>query len=486
MIRFKQYKFESIYIFFSFLVLAYISFCMISTQFYPELNDILGILKISSLNGTERWLNGFYGPGYTAISNFIGFNLLNWGLLYISVVLLSLMTSMYFIKRLNDIKLSSYSKYMLLFGSILFHLFLFLKIGLNYSDGIFIFLLFSGINLYFSSQYTTSYTTAQIIGLIMMGSTILFRTHGLLFSIITLSLLLVFSKVSFKHITKTLIILLIPTFLYTGLFYINEIPLQNWQKFNMYKFIYGVDWWQVDALLDSNKYQSFSLLNTITSSPLQIMYLILAALKSSASHTFLFFLVPLIGYFYTRKAFFISVFIISLSYFLLILPGWERGIYPLYLLVYITIVYLFIMKNTTKYVWSILVGILIVYIGIGMQRNYTQSLNTIYYVNYIKNDLESTLIKTGVKNINTVFTDDYDLYLYKFNILRINNFNGWVSLSPNERKKHPNQMFKQLSFNQSNIKYIIAKKGGYIENNYTNIPYIKKISLQFHDLYILE
>ena len=486
MIKFKQYKFESIYIFISFLVLVYISFSMVLTQFYPTLNDILGILKIASLNGTEKWLNGFYGPGYTVISNFIGVNILNWGLLYIGVVFLSLITSMYFIKKLNYPKLDSYSKYMLLFGSILFHLFLFLKVGLNYSDGIFIFLLFSGMNLYFSSQYETSYTTAQIIGLIMMGSTILFRTHGLLFSIITLVLLLVSSKVLFKHIAQTLIILLVPTFLYIGLFYINNIPYQNWQKFNIYKFIYGLNWYQIDILLESNKYQNFSLFNTITSNPLQIIYRILVVLKSSFSHTFLFFIVPLIAYFYTRKLFFISVFIISVLYFLLILPGWPRGIYPLYLLLYMTIIHLYENYYKSLFVWSILMGILIIYIVIAVQRNYTQSLNIRYYASYVKEELEPTLSKAGVKNIDTVFTDDYDLYLYKFDILKINSFNGWVSLHPNKREEHPNQMFKQLSFNQNNIKYILVKKWGYIEKNYTNIPCKKKILLKFHDLCILK
>lgn len=459
---------------------------MMSTHFYPTLNDILGILRISALHGKEKWLNGFYGPGYTVISNFIGFDILNFGLLYMGIMILSLMTSMYFIKRYHYSTLSNYAKYMLLFGSMIFYLFLFLKIGLNYSDGIFVFLLFSGVNLYFSSQYTTNYTMAQIIGLIIMGSTILFRTHGLLFSIIALILLLVFAKASLKHIVKTLLILLIPTFLYIGLFYINDIPYQNWQKFNIYKFIYGVNWYQIDTLLESDKYKNFTLLNTINSDPLQLIHSILVALKNSFFHTFLFFLIPLISYFCTRKTFFLSVFTISLFYFLLILPGWSRGIYPLYLLMYMTIVNLFIMTNTKKHIWFILIGGLIIYIGIGIQKNYTKSLNTTYYSNYIKNQLEPTLLKIGIKNSDTIFTDDYNLYLYKFNILKINNFGGWLNLHPSFQKKYPNKMFKQLSFNKNNIKYIIKRKGGYIEKNYNNIPCKDNISLKFHNVCILK
>jgi len=485
-LKLKQFQFDIIYIIFSILVLAYILYIMILINFYPTLNDILGILKIASFSGTAKWINGFYGPGYTIIANFIGFKILNWGLLYLFLVFVSLMSSLFYIKKNNYFKLDYFSRYLLLFWTILFHLFLFIKIGLNYSDGIFIFILFTGINLYFSSPYKNSYTNVQIIGILLIGSSILFRTHGLLFGIITLLVLLLSVKASFIHISKTLFILLTPTFIYLGLFYINNIPYQNWQQFNIYKFIYGVNWYQIDILIESNKFKNFNIINTIISDYMYILYRILVTLKIAFFHVILFFIIPAISYFYTRKTFFISIITINTIYFLLILPGWTRGIYPLYILLYITIIQIFIIKSSMKYLWYILMSIFVIYLGVYTKKNFNKTLLIKHYVDYIKDCLEPTLIKIGVKNINRVFTDDYNLYLYKFDILKIKGFNGWLSIHPNKYEEHPNKMFKNLSFKRNNIKYIIMKKGGYIERNYHNFHCNKKITLEFHNICILK
>lgn len=492
MMKIQQYKFEISYILLSLTVVAYIFYNMFLVQFYPSLNDFKGVLGIAMMDGNDKWLNGFYGPGYTVIYLFIGHDLLSWGILYIGIISLSLMMSMYCIKKLDCLEWNTHSKYLLGIGSVLMHLFLFHMVGLNYLDGIFIFVLLCGMSLYFSSSYTSSYTSAQVIGLMIMGSPILFRTHGLIFSIITVVMFLVFSKVSIRHVFQTVLILLIPFFLYLGLFYINDIPYQNWQKINVYKFLYGVSWYNIDAILESSKYQNFNLLNTIIDDPSRVLHRVMTKVESSFVRSFIpfVFVIPLVAYIFTKKRFFLAALIISILYFMVVLPGWKRGIYPLYLLTYIVVIHIYFLKKDTKYIWPILIVILILFTGEPVKNTLNKSLGKSHYVSYIKNDLEPTLIKIGVKDLKTVFTDDRNLYLDKFNFLEVNRFTGWRSMHPAVIDKEPRKMFEQSSFAQSNIRYIIAKKGkkkGYINNKYvTNIKYKDKVSLQHHDIYILD
>ncbi len=484
--KLQQHKFEIIYITLSIMVIAYILNQMILTYFYPTLNDIVGILTISSLEGTAKWLNGFYGPGYTIISKFIGFDMSHWGVLYLSTIFLSLMCSLYFIRQINKLERDSSKKYILALGNILFHIFLFLQIGFNYSDGIFIFLLFSGMSLFFSASYINRYTMAQIIGLLIMGSTILFRTHGLIFSIMVVVLFLLFAKTSAKHLFYTLGILLLPTFLYFGLFYINDIPYQNWQKFNMVKFLYGIDFYRVDMLLEDEKYKNFNLFSAIFNNTANVIHQSISVLKISIPQTFLFFIAPLFAYVITRKNFFLAALVIAIIYFIIILPGWLRGVYPLYILTYMVFVYLYLLKNNFKFLWISILIVLSINLWKPIQYTYYQALGQRHYAEYIQNNLESSMKKVGIKDINTVFTDDYDLYLYSFDILKIHNFNGWSALHPARTNEKPNKMFKESSFDQHGINYIIAKKGGYIERAYAPIKYKDVVSLNYHNIYILK
>ena len=74
-----------------------------------------------------------------------------------------------------------------------------------------------------------------------------------------------------------------------------------------------------------------------------------------------------------------------------------------------------------------------------------------HYAKYVISRLEPTLEEIGVDNINSCFTDDYDLYLYKYNILLINNFLGWGNLHPYLKSKKPNAIFKTSSFLKNDI-----------------------------------
>ncbi len=54
-------------------------------QGYPTHNDLIAILKIARLDGPEKWLNGFYGPGYTALALLIGPSVYAFGAIQVAL-----------------------------------------------------------------------------------------------------------------------------------------------------------------------------------------------------------------------------------------------------------------------------------------------------------------------------------------------------------------------------------------------------------------
>ena len=155
-----SYKFKCLYLLFAFFLITYIIIGGLYTYWYPTLNDIIGVLRISAMDDLGKWRNGFYGPGYTLIYNIIGAKILNWAILYIGIMIVSLSLSMvYIMKFLAQFDgLTNSVKYSLGFITIFFYLFLYNKVGLNYTDGLFIYLLFIGLSLYFSSSINSNYS----------------------------------------------------------------------------------------------------------------------------------------------------------------------------------------------------------------------------------------------------------------------------------------------------------------------------------------
>lgn len=483
-----SYKFEWFYFLFSFLLITYITIGGFYTYWYPTSNDIIGVLKISAMDDLGKWKNGFYGPGYTLLYNVIGAEILNWALFYIGLMIVSLSVSMMYIMRLfpKIDGLTNSVKYSLGFVTIFFHLFLYDTVGLNYTDGIFLSLLFIGLSLYFSSSINSNYSALQIIGLLVVATTFLFRSHAIIFGVVMILTLFLFLKVSYRHILYTLIILFMPFVVYLLILYGYNLQYENWQRFNLFKFFYGVDWCRIDELLDTPKYINFNFLDTLLNNPYLVLVTILKTLKSSFFSIFLIFLIPGGAYYFTKKRIFIAIFIICVLYFILILPGWVRGVYPLYILMYFTIIRLYLLTIKKNRVWFVLFVFMFLYSGVNSYKRVKQLNNDHHYAQYIKNSLEPTLEEISVENINSCFTDDYNLYLYKYDILLINNFLGWGNLHPYFRSKKPNSLFKTSSFLKNDIRYIIAKKGGFIEMSYPEIEYKKYISLKFHNIYVLK
>lgn len=457
---------------------------MLQIQFRPLGGDLLGILIISSLEGTDKWIQGFYGPGYTLISYIIGFKMKHWGLLYLGTIFSSLIISLYIIEYYYGDKLENSSKYILAFGVPLFHLFLFFIVWINYSDGIFIFPLLVGVSLFLATPQKERLTMVQVIGLLVMGSVSLLRMHGIIFS--TLMVFLFFStyKLGIKELLRALLILFAPTLLYFGLFIVFDIPLQNWQKLNLYKFFYGVDFYHTDALLEHTQYINFSLYDLIVHNSEFFWQRILHELNITPPQVYPLFVIPLVAFILTKKSFFLIAFIISMLYYLLILPGWERGVYPLYILCFVVFIQLFILRPFLR----MPIAVLLIILGF-----YTRQISLLYpettqlkaSASYIQNELEPSMVKAGILDTSSIFTDDFLVHYYQFNMLKIHSFNGWTTLHPVKLNEKPHKMFMEHTFKQYGIKYIIAVKGGYIEQKYNNFKYKNKISLKYHNIYIL-
>ena len=133
-------------------VSAVVVLYLIVLKGYPQLNDIGGILKISALPGNQKWINGFFGPGYTYLSIIFNPKVSTFALIYGALIIISTYisykVSVAYTENKNVVEtLYSYTALISYFSITLFEL------RLNYSDGIFILLLYDGLMVFIYGNY---------------------------------------------------------------------------------------------------------------------------------------------------------------------------------------------------------------------------------------------------------------------------------------------------------------------------------------------
>ena len=131
-------------------LLICISFCTLSmlvfwavfffTKGYPTQNDIFSVLEISSLSSEARWINGFYGPGYSVISVLIGPNVQAFGALFCFLISVFQVLGNAELWR-SDVKWRGAACAAFTLSTTLF----FLWVGFNYTDGLYLGFLFIGL-----------------------------------------------------------------------------------------------------------------------------------------------------------------------------------------------------------------------------------------------------------------------------------------------------------------------------------------------------
>ncbi len=461
-------------------------------EFAPALNDIISIYKIAALDGAGKWINGFYGPGYTLIlilagESFVPLAVLSTILMVISFVLVSRLTAL----------LMKGEHFLSIFTTLIFFLLLFAVLKTNYSDAIFVYLLFSGLALYLYGYFSEIRNRVrgrkrnmplEMLGLIIAGSVVLFRHHGLVFLLIFLTLLTVLGpnwigRFPFRRIVGIYSALLVT---FVGLFilslFVREFQHVNWQTFNLYKFFYGMDWYRVDQVLDSPSYLQFSILGTVAEQPFYSLTRIGAAIYQELLPILIVTGIPALGYLITKDRFHLVVLVTILAYIAMVLPGLDRGLYPLMLIVFLSFV---LLLYRSMMILPGFFGMLLVLLAVGggsvhhllIKRSQLQDHNR-----YIREEVEQTLRTMGAVDAGTLFTDDYNLVLFSYNTLDINNFQGWLNLHPDFQDLHPNTIFQQHLFDDHDIDYVVYLRNGYISETYPDLPCVEQSTLNEHHI----
>lgn len=463
---------------------------IIAVEFAPTLNDVVSIYNIASLEGADRFVNGFYGPGYTFLYLLLGEPLSRLAGVYILLMTVSCLMTARLITRFSE-NGYIYSSWISLF----FHLFLFAVLKTNYSDGIFLFMLSIGLSLYLTGFWGKSGDRTQNhsfyyewTGLFVAGSTVLFRHHGLIFLLIFISILiLTMTRTSGNFPLRRLVIswgaLLLPFAMLILLsFFIPELRPESWQKFNMYRFVYGMDWYRVDLLLNSSAYQNFSLTGALINDPVPVVRSIAGVLYHAMVLVTLLILIPAVAYKITKDRFHLAVLLTVLLYLAIILPGLERGLYPLMLIVFLSIVASFYKvprhpaRNLTIFFLTLFVGGLSVFYLVKEAGKLREQND------YVQNQVEETLLDLGAVDGREIFTDDFNIWFSSFDNLKIRNFQGWLNLHPHFHAFQPNAIFQEQRFDVNNISYIVYLNNGYISEQYPGLPCMEIVMLEKHHI----
>ena len=238
---------------------------------YPETNDILHIFKITSLDGTLKFVNDYYPPGFAYYTLLISNSLttLSFIIIYLGIqssFLIYLITD--FLKeRLNKIE-----QFYLYCFFLIFHFIIILTIGFIHSDSIFILLLYNGIILFVIGYYLKNKFLVCLIGALLIGLSIIFRHQGPIILFFLFLLFLYYEIIScnkkillnYKKYLIIIVTLTTPFFAsYFHLFFIDAFS-QSLTTGKLYYYLHGDklgDWRDLKSVYQSDHYLNFNFFN---------------------------------------------------------------------------------------------------------------------------------------------------------------------------------------------------------------------------------
>ena len=144
---------------------------------YPETNDILHIFKITSLDGTLKFVNDYYPPGFAYYTLLISNSLTKLSFI---IIYLGIQSSflIYIITEFLKESLNKIEQFYLYCFFLIFHFIIILTIGFVHSDSIFILLLYNGIILFVIGYYLKNKFLVYFVGALLIGLSIIFRHQG--------------------------------------------------------------------------------------------------------------------------------------------------------------------------------------------------------------------------------------------------------------------------------------------------------------------
>jgi len=456
---------------------------------YPQTNDILHIFKITPLDGKLKFINGIYGPGYTYYSLIFSNSLT---ILSIIICVLSVLSSVMIVRILNLFSFTKKNeeKFTIYLLSILFHLILITTIGFNHSDSIFILLFYNGLLFFTYGYYLKKDKFFNLIGLLVIGISVLFRHHGPFALFLLFINFILFEsyyekkfKLYFKNYFYFAIILALPTVLsQVHLYSIDAIV--NWQTtFKLHFFFHGDTWgnWRdLKYVLESEEVKNFNISKVELNHGIQI---VLNHIKGVLRITYPFIFCFLIAFYISKKKIIFYSLILFLFYLLIVLAGYHRGYYPGIFFCFIAMIICFkeISKNkiSSFFIFIFLFGHLIYLV-----EKYSSDVLDKFIVNKdIKQNVVPLLNSKKIKYQN-IFSDDYEFYTTNLDgeIHKICNWGGWFLNHPYLYDYYPAQVVVGKKNKYCEVKAFITREEniakkyltlGNFNNQYkTNVYYL--------------
>ena len=428
--------------FLSFLLLTSLglSVLMMMTDGMPSLNDIYWVLRVASLEGKGKWLNGFYGPGFTYLASAFSPKLIIFEVAYIALIFLSAIATYFLAAELSmRVGKERVKSIYIACGAIYF--LILLRNSVNYTDGLFILLIYIGTLLLIYSVISNSKRKWELVcGGFLLGVGVLFRHHGVVFVSL---LLFVFIAISLSQKNVNLLqpipaiffmaVGFVPPVLLSNFHLYSIGALESWQVFNVYRFFFGVDWSAVPELLASDAYREFDLLSFTMNNPIRFFKFVLSEFFSALKISYLFVFVPLYFYIRTKSRPQLIYLLAAVVYILIILPGVERGVLPLYILLGVSLLTAIFSADAINFRNFGFPSVLIVIAVVGGVRSFVKFENQAFqHTSLLKSTIAPYLRSQGVKSQSEIFTDDFDIYITDFeaeSFMRCG-YLGWLALHP--------------------------------------------------------
>ena len=432
---------------------------------YPETNDILHIFKITSLDGTLKFVNDYYPPGFAYYTLLISNSLTKLSFI---IIYLGIQSSflIYIITEFLKESLNKIEQFYLYCFFLIFHFIIILTIGFVHSDSIFILLLYNGIILFVIGYYLKNKFLVYFVGALLIGLSIIFRHQGPIILFFLFLLFLYYEIISCNkkilyNYKKYLIIiatLTTPFFIsYFHLFFIDAFS-QSLTTGKLYYYLHGdklSDWRDLKLVYQSDHYLNFNLVNEKIE---HIVSITLNHIRGVLRIVYPFIFCFLITYLISKRKIILFSLGIFLTYLMIILPGYHAGYYPSLFIVYIIIILNFreIIKNklSTFFIFVFLIGHIIY-----LSNYHVKYVVDSYKLNKeINNNIVPVLNEKKLKYSN-VFSDDYNFYNTKLDgeVHKLCNWGGWFIKHPYMKDYYPRDVLKGKKNKYCDIKALITR-----------------------------
>ncbi|NDC76723.1 MAG: hypothetical protein EBZ67_02435 [Chitinophagia bacterium] len=392
------------------------------------------------------------------LSLIIGTSIDSFGILYNVLVVVSFFAILY-LYYFRKSPQKNHSFRIPFISAILIHILIFIT-GANYADGIPLFILAIGTFIISTGIYCER-EGYILFGLFLIGLSALFRQHYVLM-VLMLGFYLLFHEKRFWRI----LLLFSPLSGFFLIYIIGDFEA-NWQKLNFYRFIYGVKWNEIDVLLESKSFVDFSMSSNYRSEYILVFKkIIIEVWRLLKSHVIPMALIVLLFYRLFPKKKFIFLSALLFLYTMMILPGWVRGIYPIFILLLFLLIFFFNQyDNNSKKFNRVVFVLLFAVFATNFYSFIRLSQELLKRTHSIENELMPVLREEiGIdKKDKKIFTDDAYLF-FASDHYEVDNFRGWSNLHKSFNFSRIRKEFEQSNFSKYDV-YILLKNG-YFVNKY--------------------